>query len=98
MANLERTYSVLVVDDDKNINKLISDTLKLDKVYEVTSVMNGEACLKYLRENRHHEAKYNSKKLEEHKMTTKSKSLYRVNSSDLEERVEFILDRSYNHK
>ncbi|MBC8180588.1 sigma-54-dependent Fis family transcriptional regulator [candidate division KSB1 bacterium] len=51
MANLERTYSVLVVDDDKNINKLISDTLKLDKVYEVTSVMNGEACLKYLREN-----------------------------------------------
>jgi len=51
VTNLDRTYSVLVVDDDKNINKLISDTLKLDKVYEVNSVLNGEACLKYLREN-----------------------------------------------
>lgn len=50
MANSERTYAILVVDDDRNINKLISDTLKLEKIYKVTPVLNGEACLKYLRE------------------------------------------------
>jgi len=50
VANSERTYAILVVDDDRNINKLISDTLKLEKIYKVTPVLNGEACLKYLRE------------------------------------------------
>ena len=51
MAKLDRTYAILVVDDDRNINKLISDTLNLEKIYEVTPVLNGEACLKYIREN-----------------------------------------------
>ena len=48
MTKSERKYSILVVDDDRNINKLISDTLEFEKIYEVTPVMNGEACLKYL--------------------------------------------------
>ena len=50
MTSIEKTYSILVVDDDRNINKLIADTLKLEKVYEVTAVLNGEACLKYLQQ------------------------------------------------
>ncbi len=50
MANTEKIYSILVVDDDKNINKLIADTLKLEKIYQVSAVLNGESCLKYLQE------------------------------------------------
>jgi len=50
VANTEKIYSILVVDDDKNINKLIADTLKLEKIYQVSAVLNGESCLKYLQE------------------------------------------------
>lgn len=43
-------YSILVVDDDKNIGKMIEINLRKTKEYEVKTVTSGEACLKVLRE------------------------------------------------
>ncbi|HDP97567.1 MAG TPA: sigma-54-dependent Fis family transcriptional regulator [bacterium] len=48
MAEKERSYQILVVDDDKNIAELIKENLKSQKNYELFSVINGEACLKYI--------------------------------------------------
>jgi len=45
-----RVYNILVVDDDKNIGKLIKSILLLEKNYEVVNVINGEACLKFIEE------------------------------------------------
>ena len=50
MANPGKTYSVLVIDDDKNISELIKQIFKKEKVYDVATVTNGEAALKYIRE------------------------------------------------
>ena len=50
MSELKSRYQILIVDDDKNIAKLIEDTLKAEKKYDFTSVTNGEACLKYIAE------------------------------------------------
>jgi two-component system response regulator AtoC len=45
-----RIYNILAVDDDKSISTLVKSILSLEKNYEVTTVINGEACLKYIRE------------------------------------------------
>ncbi|MFZ5517007.1 MAG: sigma-54-dependent transcriptional regulator [Candidatus Zhuqueibacterota bacterium] len=50
MTNSGRIYNILVVDDDKNIGKLIKSILLLEKNYEVVNVINGEACLKFIQE------------------------------------------------
>lgn len=44
-------YQILVVDDDKNICKMIEINLKKEKSYEVSIATNGEACLKIVRES-----------------------------------------------
>ncbi len=45
-----RIYNILAVDDDKSISTLVKSILSLEKQYEVTTVTNGEACLKYIRD------------------------------------------------
>lgn len=42
---------VLVVDDDKNICKMIEIHLRKEKSYEVRTATNGESCLKNVRES-----------------------------------------------
>lgn len=42
---------VLVVDDDKNICKMIEIHLRKEKSYEIRTATNGEACLKNIRES-----------------------------------------------
>ncbi|MDZ7372627.1 MAG: sigma-54 dependent transcriptional regulator [candidate division KSB1 bacterium] len=44
-------YTVLVVDDDKNICKMIEINLQREKCYEVLTALNGESCLRQIREN-----------------------------------------------
>jgi len=44
-------HNILVVDDDKNICKMIEINLRKEKSYEVSVATNGEACLKHIREN-----------------------------------------------
>ncbi len=51
VSELGRQYVVLVVDDDKNIAKMIEATLLKEKNYDVKIVTSGEACLKAFREN-----------------------------------------------
>jgi DNA-binding NtrC family response regulator len=45
--------TLLVVDDDKNICKMIEINLRKERAYDVKIAGNGEACLKYLREEMH---------------------------------------------
>lgn len=45
-----KIYNILAVDDDKSISTLVKSILSLEKQYEVTTAINGEACLKYIRE------------------------------------------------
>jgi len=45
------SYNILVVDDDKNICKIIEINLKKTKSYDVKAVTSGEACLKLIREH-----------------------------------------------
>ena len=40
--------SILVVDDDKNICKMIEINLRKEKAYEIRTASNGESCLKSL--------------------------------------------------
>lgn len=44
-------HKILVVDDDKNICKMIEINLRKEKSYEVQTATNGEACLKMVRES-----------------------------------------------
>ncbi|MCG3155371.1 MAG: Regulatory protein AtoC [bacterium] len=46
-----RKYSILVVDDDRNICKMIEINLRKEKEYIVDTANSGEACLKMIREN-----------------------------------------------
>ncbi len=46
-----RKYSILVVDDDRNICKMIEINLRKEKEYVVDTANSGEACLKMIREN-----------------------------------------------
>jgi len=43
-------HLILVVDDDKNICKMIEINLRKEKLYDIKSVTSGEACLKFIRE------------------------------------------------
>jgi len=43
--------TVLVVDDDKNICKMIEIQLRKEKTYIIETASNGEACLKTIRES-----------------------------------------------
>ncbi|MFQ5754109.1 MAG: sigma-54-dependent transcriptional regulator [bacterium] len=43
--------TILVVDDDKNICKMIEINLRKERSYDVNTATNGEACLKILRES-----------------------------------------------
>lgn len=43
-------YSILVVDDDKNIGKMIEIHLRRAKEYRVITATSGEACLKIIQE------------------------------------------------
>lgn len=45
-----RIFNILAVDDDKSISTLVKSILSLEKHYEVTTVISGEACLKYIRD------------------------------------------------
>lgn len=45
-----RIYNILAVDDDKSISTLVKSILSLEKQHEVNTVISGEACLKYIRE------------------------------------------------
>jgi len=44
-------YSILVVDDDKNICKMIEINLRKEKEYDLEAANSGEACLKVIREH-----------------------------------------------
>lgn len=45
-----KKHQVLIVDDDKNIRRMIEVHLKKEKSYEAIQAANGEACLKTLQE------------------------------------------------
>ena len=45
-----KKHQVLIVDDDKNIRRMIEVHLKKEKSYEPIQAANGEACLKTLQE------------------------------------------------
>ncbi len=51
MSKSAMKRTILVVDDDKNICKMIELTLRKEKTYEVDTATNGEACLKNIRES-----------------------------------------------
>ena len=46
MSTSGRIYNILIVDDDKNIGKMIEITLKKNKSYSIKAVTNGESSLK----------------------------------------------------
>jgi len=46
--NKSPKQSILVVDDDKNICKMIEINLRKEKIYEIRTASNGESCLKSL--------------------------------------------------
>ncbi len=41
-------HSILVVDDDKNILKMIEINLRKERTYDIRTASNGEACLKVI--------------------------------------------------
>jgi len=47
----DRKYKVLVVDDDKNVRRMIEINLEKEKRYEVIHASNGESCLHQLQED-----------------------------------------------
>ena len=49
--NVNKPYKILVVDDDKNIRRMIEIHLKKEKKYEVLHAANGESCLRQLTED-----------------------------------------------
>lgn len=51
MSEIGRNYQILVVDDDRNIAKMIEINLRKEKSYEVKTASSGEACLKIFRES-----------------------------------------------
>jgi two-component system response regulator AtoC len=48
---VKKQYRVLIVDDDKNIRRMIEVHLKKEKIYDALHASNGEACLKVLTED-----------------------------------------------
>jgi len=43
---------ILIVDDDKNICKMIEASLHKEKKYEIQTAQNGESCMKMIREDK----------------------------------------------
>ncbi|HNY89916.1 MAG TPA: sigma-54 dependent transcriptional regulator [bacterium] len=43
--------NILIVDDDKNICKMIEASLRKEKRYEIETALSGEACLRLIKEN-----------------------------------------------
>ena len=43
--------SILIVDDDKNISKMIEASLRKERKYDIKTALSGEACLKHIRED-----------------------------------------------
>lgn len=41
---------ILIVDDDKNICKMIEASLRKERKYDINTALNGEACLKMIQE------------------------------------------------
>jgi len=46
-----KRYAILVVDDDKNICKMIEINLRKEREYDIEVANSGEACLKVIREH-----------------------------------------------
>jgi two-component system, NtrC family, response regulator AtoC len=42
---------ILIVDDDKNICKMIEASLRKERKYDITGTLSGEACLKMMRDD-----------------------------------------------
>ncbi len=51
MESKSKRPTILIVDDDKNVNKMIEASLRKERKYDLESALNGEACLKYIRES-----------------------------------------------
>jgi len=49
--HVKKKYNILIVDDDRNIRRMIEIHLKKEKVYNPLHASNGESCLKFLRED-----------------------------------------------
>ena len=47
---MKKQYKIFIVDDDKNIRRMIEVHLKKDKIYESMHASNGESCLKILQD------------------------------------------------
>jgi two-component system, NtrC family, response regulator AtoC len=50
VAEKSQRPSILIVDDDKNICKMIEAQLRKERKYEIKTALNGEACLNHIRE------------------------------------------------
>ena len=50
MGERAKRHSILIVDDDKNICKMIEASLRKERKYNLKTVLSGEACLKIMRE------------------------------------------------
>ena len=42
--------TILIVDDDKNICKMIEASLRKERKYDLETALNGEACMRIVRE------------------------------------------------
>ncbi len=51
MEERARRPLILIVDDDKNICKMIEASLRKERKYEVETALSGEACLRIVRED-----------------------------------------------
>ena len=50
MGNQTKRPQILIVDDDKNICKMIEASLRKERKYEISTALSGKACLAYIRE------------------------------------------------
>ena len=50
MTERARRPLILIVDDDKNICKMIEASLRKERKYDIKTALSGEACLKMIRE------------------------------------------------
>ncbi|HPI71855.1 MAG TPA: sigma-54 dependent transcriptional regulator [bacterium] len=51
MEERVKKSNILIVDDDKNICKMIDASLRKERKYEIQTALNGEACLKSIQES-----------------------------------------------
>ena len=50
MTETTQKPQILIVDDDKNICKMIEASLRKERKYDIKTALSGEACLKMIRE------------------------------------------------